>query len=81
MPRPPRPPGQFLSRPGFCMSARSLRLRRIGKPASWRIESWRVKSVRSLVLTPPIANDRPGLRPPPPPAAALALRALSFVTM
>ena len=48
----------FFSRPGFCWSSRICRLRRIGRPASCRIDNWRVKAVRTFGLTPPMANAR-----------------------
>ena len=53
----------FLKRPGLLWFSRIRRLRKIGRPASCRIESCRVKAVRTLELTPPIAKARlrPGL--------------------
>ena len=41
---------EFLSRPGFCCPSRIRRLRRIGRPASCRIESCRVNVVEILRL-------------------------------
>ena len=49
---------QFLKRPGLHCPSRIRRLRRIGRPASCRIENCRVNVVRALLLTPPMANDR-----------------------
>ena len=49
----------FQRGPAWLLS-RILRLRRIGRPASCRIESCRVKVVRSLVFTPPRAKVLPG---------------------
>ncbi len=63
----------FLSGPAWHCASRIRRLRKIGKPASCRIESWRVKVVSTLLLTPPMANAR--LRPP------LALSAAAFLRL
>ena len=41
--------------------SRIFRLRRIGRPASWRMANWRVKVVRVLGLTPPRAKVLPFL--------------------
>ena len=50
------PPMIALSNPGRCCCSRICRLRKIGRPASWRVESWRVKLTSCLRGTPPIEN-------------------------
>ena len=50
-------PSAFLSTPGLHWPSRILRLRRIGRPASWRVESWRVNVQSCLVEILPIVND------------------------
>ena len=49
----------FFSTPGLDWLSRMRILRRMGKPASCRIDNWRVKVVRALDLTPPSANVFP----------------------
>ena len=49
---------EYLSRPGLDCSARMRSERRIGRPASWRMESWRVNAVSCLDLTPPKTKPR-----------------------
>jgi hypothetical protein len=44
----------FLSLPGLSWPSRICSDRRSGRPASWSVESWRVKLVSCLLLTPPI---------------------------
>src|SRR6185503_16898687 len=60
---PPSMPSQtsiraFLRPPALACDSRILRLRRIGRPASCRMESWRVKAHRSFPLAPPSDRDR-----------------------
>ncbi len=66
---------EFFMRPGFCWFSRMRRLRRIGRPASCKMESCRVNVVSVLVLTPPMANERPFL------AALSRLLLASFLTV
>lgn len=53
----------FLSAPGLAWLSKIFRLRKIGNPASWRIDNWRVKVVRVLELTRPRANVLPAFLP------------------
>ena len=55
---------EFLSTPGLHWPSRIFRLRKIGKPASWSVESWRVKVQSCLVEILPIVNDFFFRRPP-----------------
>src|SRR5258708_18910650 len=55
---------EFLSTPGLHWPSRILRLRRIGRPASWSVESWRVNVQSCLVEIFPMVNHFL-LRPPP----------------
>ncbi len=50
-------PSEFLSTPGLHWPSRIFRLRRIGRPASCRVESCRVKVQSCLVEIRPIVND------------------------
>ena len=61
---------EFLSTPGLHWPSRILRLRKIGRPASCSVESWRVKVQSCLVEIRPIVNAF-FLRLPPFLAAAL----------
>jgi hypothetical protein len=47
-------------------------------PASWRVDSWRVKVQRSLGLTPPIVKVLPGFLPPAALAAVPFLASFFF---
>src|SRR5262245_61748940 len=79
-------PRAFLRTPGLHWPSRILRLRRMGRPASWRVESWRVKVQSCLFEMRPIVNDRFFLRPlgrlaaALPPFCFLACRSAIFVT-
>ena len=68
-------PSEFLSTPGLHWPSRILRLRRIGRPASCSVESWRVKVVSCLCETLPMVKDFFLRRPPGFLAAAVALLA------
>src|SRR5947209_7757407 len=48
---------EFLSTPGLHWPSRIFRLRRIGRPASWSVESWRVKVQSCLADSLPMVND------------------------
>ena len=61
---PPSTSSQTVSRmvlsfPGFCWLSRIWSDRRSGRPASWSVESWRVKSTRRLSGTPPKERLKP----------------------
>jgi len=53
---------EFFNVPGFDWFSRILRLRKMGNPASCKIDNWRVKVVRTLPLTRPI--EKVFFRPP-----------------
>src|SRR5262249_35548237 len=69
-------PREVLSTPGLHWPSRIFRLRRIGRPASCRVESWRVKVQSCLVEILPIVNAFFLPRPPFFLAAAFFLGAL-----
>ena len=57
-------PREFLRTPGLHWPSRIFRLRKIGRPASCKVESCRVKIQSCLVLIRPIVNDFFFFRPP-----------------
>ena len=57
-------PSEFLSTPGLHWPSRIFRLRRIGRPASWSVESCRVNVHNCLVEIRPMVNDFFFRRPP-----------------
>ena len=55
---------EFFRTPGLHCPSRIFRLRRIGSPASCRVESWRVKVQSCLLEIRPMVNDFFLPRPP-----------------